>query len=97
MTVLLILTFLLIIPAIMWKAWVLHSLWVWFLVPVGVPEISGMQCFGLSLLITLMITKGITKKDIEDDTLESWLLTVFNSFGLPAVCLFMGWVVQRFI
>jgi hypothetical protein len=44
-----------IIPEQLYKGWVIHVLWTWFLVPLGIQAVGIFQAIGILCLINLVI------------------------------------------
>ena len=49
------------------RAFILRDLWGWFLVPLGLPEISVLHAFGLGLFATLFVDQMIAALIVGDD------------------------------
>lgn len=87
------------------RTWVFKTLWLWFLVPLGVMEISLAHAFGLIMLFSFLWGRRkdmeTPKEDIEtlakkfnfEETLEQLLTSLFISL----FALGMGWVVTLFM
>lgn len=97
-------TVLLLPVGALWKAWVFLHLWLWFLVPLGVPTITYAHSLGLGLLVSMLRMRG-TYAD-QDEALAKWVKEPGNrpklwarmwmqELVLPGVYLVLGWVVQR--
>lgn len=77
--------------ATVWGGFVLHVLWGWFIVPIGVPQISIAQSLGLTLIIRLLVAP--TKTDKEDAPSNDLALMGVS----PLIALIVGWVYHLFI
>jgi hypothetical protein len=64
-----------IVPIAIWNGIIVHLLWRWFVVPLGVSEIGILHAIGLSLLAS--VWKGLGRKP--DD--EPFGKSVARSFG----------------
>lgn len=88
------------IPATLWRAYVLKTLWWWYLTPAGVPSISMKTAIGLMLVIGLITFKA-SRKDIKEEeksyTKEDYIRSVVLSALLPLAILFFGWLVLKFV
>jgi hypothetical protein len=77
------------------RAFIIRDLWGWFLVPLGLPEISVLHAFGLGLFATLFVDQMLAVLIVGDDTkaafrlflqgIAGWLAT----WGLGAVVAYM--------
>jgi hypothetical protein len=52
----------LMVPAMLWRSFVMWKLWHWFAVPIGLMEITYGQAIGLLLLISLIWTADVAKR-----------------------------------
>ena len=74
---------------LVWRGFVLTILWLWFAVPLGMPELTVPYAIGLSLIVSFMVgLKESTKTEAEQ------LLTIMVH---PVAALAIGWVVTKFI
>jgi hypothetical protein len=98
MTVLIALVLILIvlIPGILWRAYVLSTLWGWFLVPLGVMDIEMAQAYGIALLVA-MLTYEHTRSADSDDKLETTIRAIFVTFFYPLVILILGSVAHAYM
>ena len=81
----------LLLPLGILRAFIIRDLWSWFIVPLGVPEISVLHGFGIGLFATLFVDQMLTiqmmRKDDKDairlflSGIAGWLAT----WGLGAV------------
>lgn len=79
-----------IIPAVLWKGWVVAVMWHWFVVPVfGLPYISAIQAGGIILIWDLVRVKYNPKTEYLTDARRRWkvLLMLKMSVVLPALAL----------
>jgi hypothetical protein len=81
------------IPATLWRAYVLKTLWWWYLTPAGVPGISMKTAIGLMLVIGL-ITFRASKRDLDEEegkyTRKDYIRSVVLSAFLPLAILFFA-------
>ena len=81
----------LLLPLGILRAFIIRDLWSWFIVPLGVPEISVLHAFGIGLFTTLFVDQMLTihmmRKDDKDALrlflhgIAGWLAT----WGLGAI------------
>lgn len=67
-----VLVFVNIVPVMIWRGFVLQSLWVWFLVPLGTPMVGIVQAIGVSMTLsyiagTSSIQEAISKLSKKTD------------------------------
>lgn len=94
-----VLIFALIVPAIIFRGFVLSTLWAWFMVPLGVIGIGIVNAIGLSVIVG-MFTSNLAKiSDIRKAENPRKALEIFlkMSFGAPAFALLMGFIVHLFM
>ena len=80
------------VPLVFLYGWVLQNIWLWFIVPFGIKEISFVHAIGLGLVISLFRLNESTDDD-DDKLLEKVLMAFFS----PLLILFVGWIVQMFM
>jgi hypothetical protein len=71
---------------------VLSYLWLWFVVPLGVPPIGILHSYGLSLVVLMMTLRPSIRKNEEKEIDKGKVVGVFLS---PWISLLVGYVVQR--
>ncbi len=54
-------------------AWIAYRGWGWFVVPLGVPEISVIHAYGLTVLVKFMARQDIPEIEYEDDIGETFI------------------------
>lgn len=64
--ILAIFTLLMQIPMVMLRGFVLSKLWLWFLVPLGVPAIGVALAIGIIVLVNLLTSDPNAAKDDDD-------------------------------
>lgn len=64
----------LLILSMIWRAWWLYPAWRWFVVPLGLPQISFWHFVGLVFFLGVLTHKVDTKKDERKEQWESHLL-----------------------
>ena len=80
--------------------YVLSLLWLWFLVPLGVPAITNLVGAGIILLVRLILfcAQGIEKSNKEDDLTWKFVLTkLITSYILNAFILGIAYVITLFM
>lgn len=71
-------------------AWVLTILWKWFIVPLGLNELSLKSAFGVILIIGLIRgLRTVSEKDIEINLKQ----TIWSLISAPALMLFVGYII----
>lgn len=78
--------FFLTIPAYFWIGWVTACLWSWFVVPLGLPEISLGHAIGLYSLVSLW-THQLTHSE---DTVDHSVRLALRAYIAPLVALVVG-------
>lgn len=69
------------IPVMIYRGIVLSSLWLWFVVPLGVKPVGTAQALGISMLISLFTFRlDKTKKDKDDET-PAWATAIFHQIA----------------
>lgn len=63
------------IPLMLFRAVILVKSWAWFIVPMGVPNVSIPQVLGINLLLGLFFA-SVTRKERELDTSHEYPHTV---------------------
>lgn len=75
--------------AVLVSAYVLSSLWLLFIVPLGLPAISVAHAYGISLLISLFRFNPF-KKNQEQMTFESFSVAILLTLFISLMALGMG-------
>lgn len=79
-----------------WWAYVLSILWTWFVVPLGVKAISIAHAYGLTLVVSgLMSSRGLELNSTKDKS--SYANSLAFSIIAPAVLLLFGYVAVGFM
>ncbi len=84
----------LVVPHILWAAWVEKTLWWWFVVPLGVKPIGMAWAYGLTCVWSAMAFRLPKKDDSNDYGTLAKLLMAALGFGLM---LFAGWIAHTFM
>lgn len=81
----------LIVPIGLYRAWVLTVMWMWFIVPLGLPEIGIAHAWGISMAIGMLTVSHVYKEDKEP------LKSFANMIFAPLVLLGIGYIVHSFM
>jgi hypothetical protein len=90
----------LIVGAVLVRAWVLVTLWEWFIVPVfiGAPVITLPVAIGISLIVGMFTQHLQTKTpDPQKSKAELVIESLSNAMIAPLVTLFFGWIALQFM
>ncbi len=83
------------------KMAVLWQLWVWFVMPLGVPTLTWAQMLGLGLVATLGVKfwKAPAKRRAKSNAsrLEDGAHQLTDAILSPLCCLLSGWIVHCFM
>lgn len=75
------------------RAWVIATLWAWFVLPLGAPVIGVAHAAGLYCLVQLTAYTGGRRDEDEDETPTAGALkSLGRSLSLSAILLGFGWV-----
>jgi len=80
-----------IIPIGLYRGWVLTILWMWFIVPLGVPEIGIAHAWGISMIIGMLTATHIYKED--KNPVKSFTNLIFA----PLILLAFAYVIHSFM
>jgi hypothetical protein len=73
------------------KGFVLSRLWVWFMVPLGLPPIGLWHANGISAVFTMLI--GYIERDKDEEGIgEKAIRTVTVGIGAPLLIWLLGWI-----
>ena len=78
------------IPGMLLRGWVITYLWKWFMVPLGIVDISLPHAIGISVIISFLISNVIKK----DQTKEEQIYGLVLMFLWPLIALGLGWIVN---
>lgn len=89
----------LVLPSILWRGFVIAKLWAWFVVPLGVVEISAWHAAGLSGLIAWVAdsTAYRNAKDDKKTAGEQFAYACGMALLAPLLAWAMGAVVHAFM
>lgn len=84
---------LLLLPLLIpYRAWAIMTLWTWFVVPLGVPELTLKLAAGISLL-----SANLTYQLQFDDSRPSTTTVLITQLLHPLLIVGLGYLIQRFI
>lgn len=89
-----------IVPAILWRSFVITKLWAWFVIPTfGLPELSILVATGLVTLVTSLPkeTNQNTQKNTNEDGSNFVVEYITASFITPALALGVGYIITLFM
>ena len=77
----------------LWQGWAVSTLWGWFIVPVGAPEIGVVTATGFALVLTaLRMRRNKSGETTNSERFEA----VAASIIIPPTLVFMGWIIKTF-
>ena len=79
-----------LVALVLFRGFVLASLWLWFVTPLGAPEIGVAHAIGLSGLVTLTMAGFATEKRAIGDDEGPWA-HVMKAFAKPLFYCLFGW------
>lgn len=82
--------FVFIIPVALYFAWAASHLWIWFLVPLGLPPLSILQIWGIGLTISMFRPKI----DAEKTNTDNWLGALTAIIVGPPLTLAIGYAIR---
>lgn len=82
--------------AVILRAWVLTVLWGWFLVPVGVFELSITTAIGVSIIVNLF-TQHLAKDSSDEKGKPGMINGMIQAVFGPLIALLLGWIVTWFM
>lgn len=86
----------LVVISVVLRAWVLTVLWGWFLVPVGVFELSITTAIGVSIIVNLF-TQHLAKDSSDEDGKQGMINGMIQAVVGPLIALLLGWIVTWFM
>ena len=91
---------LLSIPLFLYTAWCITTLWGWFAVPYGLPQLSYATAVGLILIVSIFKVKGqvplLFKKD-DNKTLAGNVGIIIGQLLSPLLIVGVGYLIKLFI
>lgn len=91
------------IPLIaLWRGFVVHKLWTWFGVPLGLPVVSVWHAYGLSVLATVLgtlpkrptIPSGVNSEESKNNVAIEAALTATWDLLVPLITVLAGFTVH---
>ena len=82
---------------IVWAGLVLLLLWSWFAVPLGAPALDLALATGVLVLVRFLV---LTERDGKQNGEDRWAWLqerLTRLFGVPALFLATGWLIQLFL
>lgn len=86
--------------AAIWSGYVLSVLWSWFVISQfpDMPHLSIPGAIGISMIVSFLTKdRQLTVEQKELDATERFIHGVVVSFSMPALALFLGWIVRMFL
>ena len=80
------------VPAMLLRGLVVSRLWMWFIVPLGVPAISIKNAMGFSILVSMLFYNS----DSESKK-KKWYELLISAFASPLFSLLFGYLIYRLI
>jgi len=85
-----------------YSAFVISMLWLWFVVPLGLPVLSVVQVYALRMM--LHVIKGVNIKhadvaayDFNSDTDSTWVAAAIGNSLQASAAWGIGWVIHKFL
>jgi hypothetical protein len=90
----LILVPLVVAAAAMLDGFVIHLMWSWYMVPLGVPAIGIAHAIGIDLLVSLTAHQTIPVKDGDKEFAQKQLIRMFTR---PVIILLVAWIARHWM
>jgi hypothetical protein len=91
---------LLVVFGVLWRAFVLTKLWVWFILPVfpTLPTLSLAQMYGVALVVGSLTHTADSEPEPDDEEARNkrHIHRIANGFLYPLLLLTVGWIVKRY-
>jgi hypothetical protein len=84
---------LLFVPTLLWEAFVLARLWLWFVVPLGLPKLGVVQVAGIDFIATLCKYSAAKKAEVKPGEFPGLLVMRAGVFLFGFV---VCWLLHRF-
>ncbi len=78
------------VPAFLWVGFVIKIMWVWFMVPLGLPAISLAHAIGIDVLITFIVIPSVNEDRSMSDIISSFIFR-------PVFVLLIGFIAKSFM
>ncbi len=79
-----------------WNGFVISIFWGWFIVPLGLPQISIPHCIGISVIAT-MLTAPAQREKTESSSILNSLRPLGDALAKSLVLLLEAWIVHKFM
>lgn len=96
-----------VLPPMIWRAFVMSKMWLWFIVPIfNVIPIGWIACIGFTAFLGMFVRYDIekTKLDIENtqklpfnEQMKKLFQNISMSFTIPFVTLLIGWLTKDYV
>lgn len=84
------------IPILMLEqGWVISTLWDWFIVPFGAPQVGIATAIGACLIASIVRLGGY--RTHQEATFEESISYLVRVFFMPLLAVAIGWVVKHFV
>lgn len=80
-------------PAMLLRAWAFVTLWVWFVIPFGLPAVGYAHALGLSLFVSWLVHQTPPQEPDPNHLLRS----VMYSLLTPPIAVGFGWLYLQFM
>lgn len=83
-----------------WRGFVLSILWLWFIVPLGAPQIGIAHCIGISGLLSMLIAHLSSRVDAQIDKeqyTKAFVGSLISATLTPPLFLLFGYIVHKFM
>lgn len=92
-------------PVLIWRGYILQTMWGWFLVRLGLPVIGIAEAIGVSLTISYLVGTGhihtviqkLEENDDEEDEVSNFMGKILSGWFGPGLVLFMGWILTHWL
>lgn len=74
------------------RGWVLSWLWLWFIVPLGAPDIGVAWAVGISVLMSMLAQSPKVDSDKGEDAGEKFAKAIALMLVSPLIALLVGWI-----
>jgi putative flippase GtrA len=81
-----------------WRGYALSKLWLWFIVSTfGAAPLGIAQSIGLALIVSFLTHQPVSYKEEKESVNQKLVYPMLNAFLIPALTLFIGWIVKGFL
>ena len=91
------LSIVLIVSSVLVSAWAIATLWIWFLVPLGLPVIGYAHALGINLMMTVFTQDFNTKSEESDDKVKKFVTQIVKAILFPVIFVGIGWIYHSFM